>query len=86
MKRNYWWWNRLKLFCVYCRIEQMSKYIGVWGGAQSSNGRRVVKKYGKGEGELCCIGLELEVQTHDFIKIYIFLLGTKKVLRTITLK
>lgn len=36
------------------------------------------------EKELCCIGLGLEVsiQTNDFIKIYIFLLDTKKGLRS----
>lgn len=38
----------------------MNKYIRVleeW----RSHGTRVEKKYGKGKGEVCCVGLELEV-------------------------
>ena len=67
MKRNFWWLNSLKQFCGYCTTEQTSKYIDVWG-AWNSHGRRVAKKWGKGEGELCCIGLDLEVSVQTQTK------------------
>ena len=42
------------------------------------------RKNGNGEGEISCIGLELEESkwAHDFIKIHVLLLGSKKGLRS----